>query len=103
MLRSFGYAAGSARRSQPPDHVGDAQERLRIWEARMREAFLSAYFAGVAAHDLLPSDESAIDALLTAFEIDKAVYEVAYEQGSRPDWVDIPLDGLRVLLARSAR
>ncbi|HWW44059.1 MAG TPA: aminoglycoside phosphotransferase, partial [Acidimicrobiia bacterium] len=46
MLRSFGYAAGSARRSQPSDHVGDAHERLRIWEARVRSAFLAAYFAG---------------------------------------------------------
>jgi maltokinase len=100
MLRSFAYVAGSARRSRPSD--GDAHERLRTWEIRLRRAFLAAYFAGVEGSDLLPANEAAIDALLTAFEIDKAVYEVAYEQGSRPDWVDIPLDGLRVLLARGA-
>jgi maltokinase len=37
---------------------------------------------------LLPSDPLP---LIDAFELDKAVYEVAYERANRPDWVPIPM------------
>ena len=40
----------------------------------------------------LPSTGSAV--LLTALTLDKALYELAYELNSRPDWVRIPLAGL---------
>jgi predicted trehalose synthase len=30
--------------------------------------------------------------------LDKALYELAYELGNRPDWASIPLDGLLRLL-----
>jgi maltokinase len=36
--------------------------------------------------------------MLDAFEIDKALYEIAYEQRNRPDWVQIPLHGLARIL-----
>ncbi len=91
MLRSFGYAAGTARRRGAP------APGIAAWERGARDAFLDAYVA--ACPDLLPKGPVQ---LLTAFEVDKAVYEVAYEQGNRPDWVDIPLEGLRAVLARSA-
>jgi len=95
MLRSFGYAAGTARRRGAP--AAQAAE----WERAARDAFLGAYVE--RAGELVPRDPAAAHALLTAFEVDKAVYEVAYEQGNRPDWVDIPLEGLRAVLARSDR
>ena len=34
-----------------------------------------------------------------AFELDKALYELAYEEAYRPDWVPIPLAALRRLLS----
>ena len=44
---------------------------------------------------ILPADPASRGAVLTAFELDKAVYEVAYEQAYRPDWVGIPMQAVR--------
>jgi maltose alpha-D-glucosyltransferase/alpha-amylase len=32
--------------------------------------------------------------LLTAYLLDKALYELSYELNNRPDWVRIPLQGI---------
>jgi len=99
MLRSFAYAAGAARRVG--DRTPAAEAALRTWEDSMRAVFLDAYLAQVDGFGLLPADRSSVIELLDAFELDKAVYEVAYEEGHRPDWVDIPLAGVRALLERA--
>jgi len=72
------------------------------WERRNREALCAAYFAtdGIAA--LLPSSNEARATLLAAFELDKAVYEVGYELGHRPDQVGIPLDAIARLVGARA-
>lgn len=78
MLRSFDYAAATV--------PGPGAAR---WLASAREAFLTAYAGG------LPSlDEQAI---LRAYEADKAVYELVYEVRNRPDWTAIPLGAIRTI------
>ena len=41
----------------------------------------------------------AINRLLSVFELEKAVYELAYEQAHRPDWADIPRKAIDRLMA----
>jgi maltokinase len=45
-------------------------------------------------------DPRAEAAVLRAFEIDKAVYEVGYEAANRPSWLSIPLNACAHLAAR---
>jgi maltose alpha-D-glucosyltransferase / alpha-amylase len=66
---------------------------IQAWEVDASAVYLQGYFKQLGDRPLVPSGQSR-EALLRAFTIDKAFYELAYELGNRPDWVDIPLDGL---------
>ena len=46
----------------------------------------------------VPSDEGDFEILLEAYLLDKAVYEVGYELNNRPDWVVIPIRGIKHIL-----
>lgn len=77
MLRSFDYAGGAV------EHTSTAS--ARAWVASAQQAFLDGYAATAG------EDPRSRPALLAAFELDKAMYEVVYEVRNRPSWVDIPL------------
>ena len=100
MLRSLHYAAatGLAEWDQGDD---DLLALLALWEQRNRDAFLTAYLDQEGISALLPADPAGRTALLTAFELDKAVYELGYEIGHRPDLISIPLAGIDRLVARA--
>jgi maltose alpha-D-glucosyltransferase / alpha-amylase len=91
MLRSFGYARAVAEREAAG--IAGAEERIAVWEGRARAAFLDGYREVVAGADaaLVPRDQDAFMRALAAWEIDKALYEIAYEARNRPDWIAIPL------------
>ncbi len=100
MLRSFSYAAqtglGVATHTRPED-ADRLSPWARMWEVWVGSAFLGAYRAAIDGSGLLPGSENDLDALLRAFVVDKALYELAYELNNRPDWVHIPLRGLLAL------
>ncbi|CAN5792055.1 maltose alpha-D-glucosyltransferase [soil metagenome] len=100
MLRSFHYAAYSALHGneqraviRPADR--DAAETwARSWYAHVCGAFLTGYLQVMGSSPILPQDASELAHLLDAYLLEKAVYELGYELGNRPDWVGIPLRGL---------
>ena len=83
MLRSFHYAAEVARWERGTDD-DESHDIARAWEDHARDQFLAGYFGTPGIDDVLPPAD-ATRRLLRAFELDKAVYEVAYEIGLRPD------------------
>lgn len=95
MLRSFDYAAETARRSSG----GRVDAEVTDWYQRSRQAFLDGYNAAIAQNAVLLRgwDDSSWPSVLAAFEVHKALYEVRYELGNRPDWLEIPLTALRRL------
>jgi trehalose synthase-fused probable maltokinase len=90
MLRSFAYAASASELLRGVPAPED-------WEEHARTAFLDAYFEAVDGA-LLPAGQAATSKLLAIFELEKAVYELQYELNNRPDWVPIPVAGIRRLL-----
>jgi trehalose synthase-fused probable maltokinase len=90
MLRSFAYATSAVeilRGGKSPEG----------FEQRARERFLERYFEHIDA-TLLPAGDTQIVTLLSIFELEKAIYELQYELDNRPDWVSIPVAGIRRLL-----
>jgi len=76
-LRSFDYARSA--------HPAPDSASARAWVAATRQAFLAGYLDSV----------SAPPAVLRAYELDKAVYEVRYELRNRPEWAHIPLGSVQ--------
>jgi maltose alpha-D-glucosyltransferase/alpha-amylase len=95
LLRSLNYAAETARRARSAE-----AGRLAAWEAAARQRFLMGYLERTAGAAFRPADPGLVQAALGAFELEKAIYELEYELGNRPDWVGIPL---AFLAAQSAR
>jgi maltose alpha-D-glucosyltransferase/alpha-amylase len=46
----------------------------------------------------LPASAEEREILLDTFLLEKAIYELGYELNNRPDWVRIPLQGIRQIL-----
>jgi maltokinase len=97
MLRSFRYAAAVALAERDERDHAELAPLAESWGERNRKAFLDGYLSAEGVQALLPAG-AAQDTILAAFELDKAVYEVLYEQAYRPDWVHIPRQAVRRLL-----
>src|SRR5262249_27513561 len=101
MMRSFGYAAYAALFAfavHAPDDYAALEPWADTWEDWAAQAFLNGYLAAAADTPLLPRTSNDRHTLLSAFMLDKALYELAYELNNRPDWVRIPLVGIRKLV-----
>ena len=90
MLRSFAYAGQAA-------DVSNGSE----WARATGEFFMQAYLeTSSSSSSFLPGEAEERQLLLDAMLIEKALYELRYELDHRPDWVHIPLRGLRELAER---
>jgi maltokinase len=101
MLRSLSYAASVSmieRTSFGSQEWSRLQSWADVWEDLARGRFLTAYLRRSHEGKFLPPNRADLKTMLDAFEIDKALYEIRYERGNRPDWVDIPLHGLARIL-----
>ena len=68
------------------------------WEDRASRAFVTGYTSVDAVHPLLPTDRTSRDALLTLFELSKALEEVGWELARRPHLAGIPMRAVSRLL-----
>ena len=106
VLRSFDYAAAMAIRSAQSVDTSEeaAAARRRVADtylSQARQAFIEGY--GKATVDMAHAwkDKEGERAALELFTLEKAAYEVIYEAENRPNWLAVPLQGLRGLLQLS--
>ncbi len=102
MIRSFHYAAYAALYKQAsirPDDIPFLQDWIRPWYQITEGSFLKGYLDTVAKAPFIPEKRSEMDILLNTFLLEKAVYELGYELNNRPDWVHLPIQGIKQILA----
>jgi maltose alpha-D-glucosyltransferase / alpha-amylase len=104
MLRSFHYAANMAlsERTVGPVLRPEDQRQLepwaRFWNHWVSIAFLKSYFETANEAPFLPRAREELALLLNVYMLEKGLYELGYELNNRPEWVHIPLRGIRELL-----
>lgn len=99
MLRSYHYAAHCAIRA----HAGDPETLLQWgeqWSRLVGGVFLAAWTEATIGAPFIPGNARHSDELLSAYLLEKALYEVSYELNNRPNWVGIPISGLLRLATR---
>ncbi|MFZ2490359.1 MAG: maltose alpha-D-glucosyltransferase, partial [Thermoanaerobaculia bacterium] len=95
MLRSFEYAPFAVVYGAAPgsyirvEDVALLESAARYWQKWVGAVFLRAYLVESANGQHLPASMEQVDALLGAYLLEKALYEVTYELNNRPDWVRI--------------
>ncbi|MCA9471700.1 MAG: maltose alpha-D-glucosyltransferase [Nitrospirales bacterium] len=102
MLRSFHYASYSCLVGQiagvRPEDFPVLEPWARFWQLWVSAIFLNAYLSVTRDAQILPQPQDDLFVLLDAYILQKAIYELGYELNNRPDWVGIPLDGIRQIL-----
>jgi maltose alpha-D-glucosyltransferase / alpha-amylase len=99
MMRSFQYAAYSAlwQPAMRAEDVPFLERWADLWYRQMSSVFLQSYLQTTAGAIFMPESED-LPIMLEAYVLDKAVYEIGYELNNRPDWVVIPIRGIKHIL-----
>ncbi|MGC8626697.1 MAG: maltokinase N-terminal cap-like domain-containing protein [Acidimicrobiales bacterium] len=98
MARSLQYASCFVLEERDADEAVLLRPWADAWQRHNRLVFLRGYYNHKGIEALLPASERDREVVRLAFEVDKALYELAYEQAHRRQWVHIALAGLERLL-----
>lgn len=101
MLRSFHYGVYAVIFDDKIKHKLSREELFEAGEKYYKAiaaVFLNKYVRTAMANNLDIGYESEIRYLLKYHLLEKAVYEIGYELKARPDWVIIPLTGIKQIL-----
>jgi maltose alpha-D-glucosyltransferase / alpha-amylase len=101
MIRSLHYAAYGSLFLDNQIRKEDFKKLIPYaeqWYHYMSGFFMAAYLETVEGSPFIPKDKADLDTLMTTFLLEKAIYELNYELNNRPDWVIIPLRGIKELM-----
>ncbi|RAU82701.1 maltose alpha-D-glucosyltransferase [Pontibacter arcticus] len=105
MIRSFHYAAYNALFQHNGLRKEDA-EYLETWAEQWFHYasgfFMHSYLGTTLPNSdgLVPANEDDFEVLMQTFLLEKAIYELGYELNNRPDWVLIPIRGIKYIMRK---
>ena len=102
MLRSFNYAAVTKLQSDTirAEDRGALKPWANYWQTWVSVSFLKGYHSAVHGAKLLPTNQAEISHMLNIYLLEKAVYELGYELNNRPEWIQVPLEGILQLIGK---
>ena len=106
MLRSFHYSIYMGKvenESKMPGSDELLKPWLDAWYRIVEKIFLESYLKTSGNAAFIPENENQLHELLDVYVIEKAVYELDYEFNNRPDWLHVPLSGLKMIIDRLAK
>ena len=104
MIRSFHYAAyGSLFLDNQIRHedIGKLVPNVEQWYQYMSGFFMKAYLKTVGPAAFVPDNKEDLNILLQTYLLQKAIYELNYELNNRPDWVIVPLRGIKSIVNKN--
>lgn len=104
MIRSFHYAAyGSLFLDNQirKEDVGTLIPYVELWYHYISGFFMKSYLKTVGDSTFIPDNAEDLEILLQTYLLQKAVYELNYELNNRPDWVIVPLRGIKAIVNRN--
>ncbi|MBK0402992.1 maltose alpha-D-glucosyltransferase [Adhaeribacter sp. BT258] len=101
MIRSFHYAAYNAL-VQDAYLVKENSEEMEYWAEQwyhyVSGFYMESYLEKMQDKNILPDNTEDFEVLIQTFLLEKAIYELGYELNNRPDWVLIPLRGIKSIM-----
>ncbi|WP_256012059.1 maltose alpha-D-glucosyltransferase [Desertivirga xinjiangensis] len=105
MVRSLHYAAYAGLFLDDKISKEDTEKLIPYaeqWYHYMSGFFMKAYLETVKGTRIIPKDKESLDVLMDTFLLEKAVYELNYELNNRPDWVIIPIRGIKTIMEKNS-
>ncbi len=101
MIRSLHYAAYSNIISSEFDQQrreGDLEEWAETWHYYISRLYIKGYLDKAGDKDYIPGSHEDFKILMYTFLLEKALSELNYELDNRPEWIIIPLRGIKAIL-----
>ncbi|MEW6570826.1 MAG: maltose alpha-D-glucosyltransferase [Nitrospirota bacterium] len=101
MVRSFHYATYSALFKHflfRSEDINTLEPWINLWYSYASGVFIKSYLDTAKGASFIPGETEDVEMILKIFLLEKSVYEVGYELNNRPEWVIIPLKGIKLLL-----
>ncbi len=101
MLRSLHYAAYNSLFkliSVRQEDIDILENWAELWYHYSSSIYIKTYIETIKKSNLVPDNQDDLKTMLDTYILEKAVYELNYELNNRPDWVIIPIKGIKYIM-----